>query len=52
MEPVPCALTPVAEQSVADGYNAEAGAMSKPDAGFDYDRYCKLLAEATDEPKH
>jgi hypothetical protein len=51
MEPVPCALTPVAEQSVADGYNAEAGAMSKPDAGFDYDRYCKLLAEATDEPK-
>jgi hypothetical protein len=25
--------------------------MSKPDAGFDYDRYGKLLAEATDEPK-
>jgi hypothetical protein len=25
--------------------------MSKPDAGFDYDRYRKLLAEATDEPK-
>ena len=23
--------------------------MSKPDAGFDYDRYRKLLAEATDE---
>jgi hypothetical protein len=25
--------------------------MRKPDAGFDYDRYRKLLAEATDEPK-
>ena len=25
--------------------------MSKPDAGFDYDRYRTLLAEATDEPK-
>ena len=25
--------------------------MSKPDAGFDYDRYRKLLVEATDEPK-
>jgi hypothetical protein len=25
--------------------------MSKPDAGFDYDRYRKLLAEATDESK-
>jgi hypothetical protein len=25
--------------------------MSKPDAGFDYDRYRQLLAEATDEPK-
>ena len=25
--------------------------MSKPDAGFDYDRYRRLLAEATDEPK-
>jgi hypothetical protein len=25
--------------------------MSKPDAGFNYDRYRKLLAEATDEPK-
>jgi hypothetical protein len=24
---------------------------SKPDAGFDYDRYRKLLAEADDEPK-
>jgi hypothetical protein len=25
--------------------------MSEPDAGFDYDRYRKLLAEAVDEPK-
>lgn len=25
--------------------------MRKPDARFDYDRYRKLLAEATDEPK-
>jgi hypothetical protein len=25
--------------------------MNKPDAGFDFDRYRKLLAEATDEPK-
>ena len=25
--------------------------MSKPDAGYDYDRYRKLLAEADDEPK-
>ena len=25
--------------------------MSKPDAGFDYDRYRKLLAEADDESK-
>jgi hypothetical protein len=25
--------------------------MSKPYAGFNYDRYRKLLAEATDEPK-
>ena len=25
--------------------------MRKPDAGFDFDRYRKLLAEATDETK-
>jgi hypothetical protein len=25
--------------------------MSKPGPGFDYDRYRKLLEEATDEPK-
>ena len=25
--------------------------MSRPDPGFDFDRYRKLLAEANDEPK-
>jgi hypothetical protein len=25
--------------------------MNKPDAGFDFDRYRKMLAEATDETK-
>jgi hypothetical protein len=25
--------------------------MSKPDPGFDFDRYRRLLAEASDEPK-
>jgi hypothetical protein len=25
--------------------------VSKPDPGFDFDRYRKLLAEANDEPK-
>jgi hypothetical protein len=25
--------------------------MSQPDAGFDFDRYRQLLAEADDEPK-
>ena len=25
--------------------------MSKPNPGFDFDRYRKLLTEATDEPK-
>jgi hypothetical protein len=25
--------------------------MSKPDAGYDHDRYRRLLAEADDEPK-
>ena len=29
----------------------ELGAMRKQDAGFDFDRYRKLLAEAVDEPK-
>jgi hypothetical protein len=50
MARAPCAPAPVAEQSPRDGVSAEA-AMSKPDAGFDYDRYRRLLAEATDEPK-
>jgi hypothetical protein len=27
------------------------GAMSKSDAGYDFDRYRRLLAEAVDEPK-
>jgi hypothetical protein len=27
------------------------GAMGKSDAGYDYDRYRRLLAEADDEPK-
>jgi hypothetical protein len=50
MTPLPCAPTPIGEQSPADGFITEA-AMSKPDAGFDYDRYRQLLAEATDESK-
>jgi hypothetical protein len=33
------------------GRAAERGAMTKPDTGFDYDRYRKLLAEADDESK-
>src|ERR1700719_1727347 len=38
--------------TIARGWSeCEGWAMSKPDAGFDYDRYRKLLAEATDEPK-
>jgi hypothetical protein len=41
---------PDAEPSPTDGVSAEA-AMNEPDAGFDYDRYRRLLAEATDEPK-
>jgi hypothetical protein len=33
-------------------YSCAGGAgMSKPDSGFDFDRYRKLLAEASDEPK-
>jgi hypothetical protein len=30
---------------------AGGAGMSKPDSGFDFDRYRKLLAEASDEPK-
>jgi hypothetical protein len=33
------------------GNECGAGAMRKPDAGFDFDRYRKLLAEAVDEQK-
>ena len=33
------------------GNECGAGVMRKPDAGFDYHRYRKLLAEAVDEPK-
>jgi hypothetical protein len=45
-----CAPAAAAEQWPADGVSAEA-AMSKPDAEFDYERYRRLLAEATDETK-
>ena len=38
--------------TIARGWDECQGwVMSKPDAGFNYDRYRKLLAEATDEPK-
>ena len=35
----------------ADGLRAVGRAMSKPDAGYDYDRYRQLLAEADDDTK-
>jgi hypothetical protein len=35
----------------ADGLRAVGWAMSKPDAGYDYDRYRQLLAEADDDSK-
>jgi hypothetical protein len=34
-----------------DGLSALGLAMSKPDAGYDYDRYRQLLAEADDDSK-
>jgi hypothetical protein len=34
-----------------DGLSAVGRAMSKTDAGYDYDRYRQLLLEADDEPK-
>jgi len=34
-----------------DGDEFGADPMRKPDAGFDYNRYRKLLAEAVDEPR-
>ena len=33
------------------GLSAAERIMGKPDAGYDYDRYRRLLAEADDEPK-
>jgi hypothetical protein len=36
---------------LADGLSVWVGAMGKSDAGYDYDRYRRLLAEADDEPK-
>jgi hypothetical protein len=39
-----------AEQSPGGWVSAEA-VMNKPDAEFDYKRYRRLLAEATDETK-
>jgi hypothetical protein len=38
-------------ETIVGGWVSAEAAMSKPDAGFDYDRYRKLLAEATDERK-
>jgi hypothetical protein len=35
----------------ADGLRGVGRAMSKPDAGYDYDRYRQLLAEADDDSK-
>jgi hypothetical protein len=34
-----------------DGLSVAERAMGKSDAGYDYDRYRRLLAEADDEPK-
>jgi hypothetical protein len=38
-------------RNTADGDLGAGRAMSKPDQGFDYHRYRKLLSEADDEPK-
>jgi len=46
----PCVLARVAKQWSADG-KGWVRAMSQSDAGFDFDRYRRLLAEADDEPK-
>lgn len=37
--------------NTGEGNECGAGAMRKPDAGFDFHRYRKLLAEAVDEPR-
>src|SRR5260370_31954952 len=46
----PCVLARVAKQWSADG-KSWVRAMNQSDAGFDFDRYRRLLAEADDEPK-
>jgi hypothetical protein len=46
----PCVPARVAKQWSADG-KGWVRAMSQSDAGFDFDRYRRLLAEADDEPK-
>jgi hypothetical protein len=46
-------LLPIARCATVllDGRAAGLEAVTKPNTGFDYDRYRKLLAEADDEPK-
>jgi hypothetical protein len=46
----PCVLARVAKQW-SEGGKGWVWAMSQSDAGFDFDRYRRLLAEADDEPK-
>jgi hypothetical protein len=43
-----CAAASIAKQLRGDSGGVN---MNKPNPGFDYDRYRKLLAEANDEPK-
>jgi hypothetical protein len=42
---------PSCETLDVDGLRGVGQAMSKPDAGYDYDRYRQLLAEADDDSK-
>jgi hypothetical protein len=42
---------PVAKHLSFDPLSCGVRTMNKSAAGFDYDRYRKLLAEATDEPR-
>jgi hypothetical protein len=37
--------------TITCGWISAEAVMNKPDAEFDYERYRRLLAEATDEPK-
>jgi hypothetical protein len=46
-----CAPTAVAKELLPDPLSCGVRTMNKSAAGFDYDRYRKLLAEATDEPR-